>query len=222
MKTRQEIKAQAKHGVSQQRLTAILLPVVVVLVSFGGSAVGLIPFIGWIISLVISFVVMVLGIGIYGGFIKIYKEQPTDISELFNSLSVNFLRKLGTQWLMVLIIILGTILFIIPGIILSYCYFMVPYILAECPEVKATDALKLSWRMMKGHKMDVFIMHLSFIGWVLLGVLTLGILLLVYVAPYMSATGAGFFDEIKNKAITDGVVSESELYGTPAVEAPLQ
>jgi uncharacterized membrane protein len=222
MLTRQEIKAKAKIAVSQQRGTAILLPVIVFLVGLGGSAIGIIPVIGWLVSLVVSLILLVLEVGLCGCFVKIYKEERTDLAEPFNGLSVNFLRKLGSYLLMMLFAFLWSLLLFIPGIIKMYAYILTPYILATCPNVKAVDAITLSRRMMVGNKMKVFVMHLSFIGWFLLGILTLGILLLLYVAPYFSATSAGFFEEIKNEALANGVVTEEELYGSDPVEARIQ
>ncbi len=64
--------------------------------------------------------------------------------------------------------------------------------------------------MMDGHKMELFVLQLSFIGWALLGVLTLGILNIVYVAPYMNTSVAGFYDEVKKDAIAKGIISPIE------------
>jgi uncharacterized membrane protein len=73
---------------------------------------------------------------------------------------------------------------------------MTPYILLDRPELSATDAIKESEKMMDGHKMELFILDLSFIGWILLSMLTCGILVL-YVEPYMMATKAAFYLELK-------------------------
>ncbi|MDD3920912.1 MAG: DUF975 family protein [Eubacteriales bacterium] len=88
---------------------------------------------------------------------------------------------------------------------------MTPYILADCPNVKAQDALKLSIRMMNGHKADLFVFTLSFLGWMLLSGLTGGILYIFYVGPYMNNAMAGYYAELKENAIMNGVVSVDEL-----------
>jgi uncharacterized membrane protein len=195
----------------QQRGTAILLPILVGLVVIAGSVFGLIPFIGWVVSIGVSLLSIVLMVGVYGAFIKIYKGENADLAEPFNGISFNFLRKLGGQLLMSLFVFLWTLLLIIPGIIMSYAYVLVPYILADLPNVTATDALKLSRRMMAGNKATLFVAHLSFIGWFLLGSLTLHILNLVFVAPYFSTTMAGYYEEIKADALARGVVTAEEL-----------
>ena len=93
-------------------------------------------------------------------------------------------------------IMLWTLLFYIPGIVKSYSYAMTPYILLDKPELSATDAITESRKMMNGHKMELFILDLSFIGWILLSLLTCGILFL-YVAPYMQAARAEFYRTLK-------------------------
>ena len=70
------------------------------------------------------------------------------------------------------------------------------FILAENPELTASEALAKSQSMMKGHKMELFILELSFIGWYFVVALTFGIAAL-YVAPYMQATMANFYNSIK-------------------------
>lgn len=89
----------------------------------------------------------------------------------------------------------GTILFIIPGIIASYKYAMVNYIIAENPGITAREALQMSKEMMNGNKLRFFMFGLSFFGWALVVVLTLGIAG-IWVGPYMQASFAKFYREI--------------------------
>ena len=91
---------------------------------------------------------------------------------------------------------LWTLLFIVPGIIKSISYSMAQYILAENKGMSASDAINESKRIMNGHKMDCFILSLSFLGWILLGILTLGILY-IWLIPYMNTTMANFYKSIK-------------------------
>lgn len=88
------------------------------------------------------------------------------------------------------------LLFIIPGIVKSFSYAMTPYILEENPELSANEAIDRSRAMMKGHKFDLFWLYLSFIGWILLSILTLGIGLL-WLAPYMQTATAAFYEDVK-------------------------
>ena len=85
---------------------------------------------------------------------------------------------------------------IIPGIILGLGFTLVPYILIDSPQLGVGDTLKLSWEKMRGHKMDYFILQLSFIGWILLSILTLGIVGILFAFPYMSQAEAIFCDRV--------------------------
>lgn len=92
--------------------------------------------------------------------------------------------------------LLWSLLFIIPGIIKAYSYRMAFFILADNPELSAGEALQKSKEMMKGHKLDLFILDLSFIWWSLLVAITFGVAL-IYVAPYVGATQANFYESLK-------------------------
>ena len=92
---------------------------------------------------------------------------------------------------------LWSMLFLIPGIIKAYSYQMVPYILKDHPELSATETITLSRKMMDGNKWKAFLLDLSFIGWLVLGVLTFGLVLVFYTAPYMYSTDAALYETIK-------------------------
>ncbi|MBR1574964.1 MAG: DUF975 family protein [Bacteroidales bacterium] len=109
-----------------------------------------------------------------------------------------WLRHCWAYLLMEIKVMLWTFLFIIPGIIKSFSYALTPYLLRDCPDLSALQCIKLSDRMMKGHKFDLFYLYLSFIGWLLLGILTLGIGLL-WVMPYMQTASASFYLDVKQQ-----------------------
>ena len=94
--------------------------------------------------------------------------------------------------------ILWSLLFIIPGIVKSFSYSMALYIWAENKEMGALDAIRKSKEIMDGHKMDYFVLGLSFAGWMLLVYATL-YLAAIYVNPYMKVTVANFYHSIKNQ-----------------------
>ena len=94
---------------------------------------------------------------------------------------------------------LWSLLFIIPGIIKSYEYRMIPYLLAENPEMDMEEAFSLTRQMMTGDKANTFILDLSFIGWNLLSALTLGILSIFYVNPYQHLTNAQLYEVLLQK-----------------------
>ena len=139
--------------------------------------------------------------------------MTTPFSEAFQ----NYPRKLGGSLWMGLFVFLWGLLLVIPGIIKAISYSMTQYILADCPNVKAKDALKLSMRMMQGHKWEAFVLGLSFIGWIILSLLTLGILSTFYVGPYMDSTFAAYYLEIRDEALRTGAVTREQLDGEQAV-----
>lgn len=95
-----------------------------------------------------------------------------------------------------LIIVCGTILLVIPGIIAAIGLMFYQEVCADNPEMKAMDIVKKSWEMTKGHKMDLFVMGLSFIGWSMLASLTLGILY-IWLMPYMIVAFTLAYEELK-------------------------
>lgn len=92
---------------------------------------------------------------------------------------------------------------IIGGVIKTYEYRMIPYILAENPKIKRKEAFKLSKQMMKGNKWRTFILDISFFGWYFLSVLTFGILSILYVNPYNAATIAELYVLFRKNAISE-------------------
>ena len=100
---------------------------------------------------------------------------------------------------------------IIGGIIKYYSYFMVPYIVAENPNIKPLDAINLSRKMMKGHKWECFVLDLSFIGWDILGFLTIGLLSLFFVNPYKEAVYCEYYAYIRKLAIKENIENSDML-----------
>lgn len=131
-------------------------------------------------------------------FMKLYRRQQVSFNDGFSGFS-HFSNHMVTGILVSIFTFLWTLLFIIPGIIKTFSYSMTYYILHDHPEYTATQAITESRKMMKGHKGELFVLYLSFLGWDLLSVLTFGILEIVYVAPYKAAAIAGFYDAIKGE-----------------------
>lgn len=130
-------------------------------------------------------------------FFLVNQDQNALLSELIYSFKNNYINSALGLFLSDFLIGVGFCIFIIPGIILSYSYRMVPYILADEPEIGAIDALKKSRAMMKGNKWACFVYDLSYIGWFILAVLTCGILNFFYVSPYKYNADAALYKEIK-------------------------
>lgn len=135
-----------------------------------------------------------IGLAIFS--IKFARNEKPAVSNLFDGFP-DFARAIGTYILMMLAIILGALCFIIPGIMLAFGLSQTFYILAEDKEIGAIDALKKSWAITDGHKMDLFILSLRFIPWILLTIFTLFIGLL-WVMPWMQVTFARYYLELTN------------------------
>lgn len=141
--------------------------------------------------------------------VRNWEVKFTDMFKGFNNFGTNCIAGI----LVSIFTILWSLLFVIPGIIKAYSYAMTFYILADHPEMSAKDAIKTSQVMMDGHKMDLFVLELSFIGWYLLCVITFGIAAL-YVGPYVSASYAAFYEAIKDEKVAAAaleVVSEAPV-----------
>ncbi|MDZ7673425.1 MAG: DUF975 family protein [Halanaerobiales bacterium] len=115
-----------------------------------------------------------------------------------------------TMLLRSIYLILWTLLLIIPGIIKLYAYRMVPYILADNPDIKAGRAIQLSKEMTSGEKMDIFILDLSFLGWFILGSLLFGIGIF-FVQPYYDSTNAELYLKLREKALENNLTTYQEL-----------
>ena len=108
---------------------------------------------------------------------------------------------------------LWSLLFVIPGIIKAYEYRMIPYILSENPEISRERVFEISKKMMMGNKWNTFVLDLSFLGWEILSGLTIGILGIFYVNPYVQSTNAELYAYLREDALRNGYVSSSELIG---------
>ncbi len=108
------------------------------------------------------------------------------------------------------LLFLWTLLLIIPGIIKSYAYRFVPYILADNPEITPKRAIELSNQMTNGQKFDMWVLDLSFIGWYILGLLALGIGVL-FVNPYPNQTFAQLYVTLRGDLIKSGQTSYAEF-----------
>ena len=151
------------------------------------------------------------------GASRFYLENTTFHAAPFSRVSVGFSANFGnvvlTQFLRGLYTFLWSLLFIIPGIVRAYGYFAVPYILAENPHIHHKRALELSRAMTMGYKGELFVTDLSFLGWQILNGLTLGILGVFYVNPYIYATKAEIYRFLRAKAMEQGITSPAELPG---------
>lgn len=124
----------------------------------------------------------------------------------------NYMPTVKTMFYYTLEITLWSLLFVIPGIIKSYEYALVPYIVAENPQIDSKRAREISKQTMDGEKWNFFVLRLSFIGWYLLGVMAFCIGE-IFVTPYQLATEAEFYMCMRAKMLSYGFTTEEELTG---------
>jgi uncharacterized membrane protein len=236
MWTRAMIKGRAKEVLSLNYWKAFLVSLVLLLAgghhSSGGSNgsnsnVNWGPFnqvdesIFWTVVIIVAIVAIIifvlrifLGYALEVGGRKFFvraAEGETNMGYLgYCFKDQRYLGVLVTMLLRSIYTFLWTLLLIIPGIVKSYAYRMVPYILADNPSIGHNRAIQLSSEMTHGEKMDMFILDLSFIGWYLLGALALGIGIL-FVNPYADATNAELYLILRKNAIERGITSYEEL-----------
>ncbi len=110
----------------------------------------------------------------------------------------NYGHTFATLFLRDLFLAFWFILLFIPGIVKSYSYRLVPYLVKDEPELSAIGVISRSRELMNGHKLEAFLMDISFIGWFLLGVLTLGIVDVFWTDPYYESAKANFYLELTN------------------------
>lgn len=136
----------------------------------------------------------VLQLGYARFLLRHHDGKPTEFNDLFSQFD-RFGTGFAQHFLRSLYTLLWSLLLIIPGIIAALSYAMTPFILEEHPDLTASEAIRRSKELMRGHKTDLFILELTFIGWSLLCILTLN---LGHIAlnPYKNAAYAVFYREI--------------------------
>lgn len=189
MKTNSEIRALARQSLSGNWA----MPVLVTLIVCIFSGLSGIPWAGVILLFLVA---MPLEYSVEQAFLQFARGNKEELMENMFSGFKNYGRALGTPLLMCLYVYLWSLLLVIPGIIKAYSYAMTYYVALDHPELGAEKCIQESMRLMSGHKMKLFLLDLSFIGWGLLCILTFGIGFL-WLAPYISISHAHFYEELK-------------------------
>ena len=210
MKTNSEIRQEALSLMKGNWGSAVLVTVALYLIiiicavvsttigtMIGGDTIS--NSIGQILSLLttilVSYPILFASMMLFLHFVR--GEQKLYIGGLFKVFSKPYYGKsIGVYLLMYIFTLLWSLLLIVPGIIKSLAYSLAPFILVDNPELSANQAINESVKMMKGHKMDLFLIMLGYMGFALLSILALGIPLL-WVVPYYQAVLAKFYEEVK-------------------------
>jgi uncharacterized membrane protein len=227
MKSRQEIKAIGKERFRANYWPCVAVPILIELAVSIVTGVLLVitgrtqqEELSSTMALAVTFLIAgPLAIGLCYFFVQVIlgRDEEILVDTPFRAAFTGYWRKVGGYAWMYLFQVLWSLLFIIPGIIKSFSYALTPYILGDCPHVKAQDALKLSMRIMRGRKADLFVFYLSYIGWGLLSAITFGLVAIFYVQPYVQSALACFYLEAREEALRSGAITLDQLNGLEPV-----
>ena len=225
MWNRKELKDKAKALLRGNYWRIVLVSLVMLLITGGTSAASLGNSLnssaqhmdgiaGWILMIIAA---VLAASAVAGLVIKIFllnplkvscirylvenHKAPASLNELGYGFSQNYLNVVKTMFFQDLHIFLWSLLFVVPGVIKSYSYRMVPYLLAENADIPSKEALDTSRELMDGSKANAFVLDLSFIGWYLLSSLTFGILSVFYVNPYKNLTDCELYYALKEQPV---------------------
>lgn len=190
---RTDLKARAKQMMSGN--IGMLIVCFIIVAALTGVC-NVIPYVGWIASICIT---GPLTLGSAYIYLNLTRGFEPDVNILFSGFQ-RFVDTLVLTLLIGVFTFLWSLLLVVPGIIKAISYSQAYYILAEHPGMSGKEALDESIAMMDGHKMDYFVLLLSFIPWMLLCGITCGIASL-YVVPYMNATFVNFYEAIKGPVV---------------------
>ena len=191
MKLNSELRQEARNVLSGQWMMAAVAALVYIAIT---SVPNAIPGVGTAGSLLL----LPLGYGFAVLFLKLFRGQELNIGSLFDGFQ-DYGRILGTLLLQTVYTFLWMLLLIVPGVIKWYSYSMTNYILLDEPDLKYNAAIERSMAMMEGHKMRLFLLDLSFIGWAILSIFTFGIGMF-FLQPYVAAAHAAFYEDLKGNA----------------------
>ena len=156
-------------------------------------------------------------------FFLLNLNRPAKVREVAYAYDHNYREAAKTMFWRDLYTLLWGLLFVIPGIVKSYEYRMIPYLLAEDPTMTKDQAFAESKRMMTGNKWRTFVLDLSFIGWDILSAMTAGILSIFYVAPYKYETKAALYENLRYGTTSDdgNALGESETARNSVADVPV-
>ncbi len=184
----------AKEQIKGKIGILFLITLIISAISFAaGMVCSVVPVVGSLIPTVI--ITPAFSLSVIRVYLNLVKGKTPEAKDAFSGFD-DFWTAFKASLLVGIYTFLWSLLFIIPGIIKGFSYSQTMYIVAENPGISAREAIKRSQEMMDGHKMDYFVLDLSFIGWAFLGAFTFGILY-IWLIPYMSASFVNFYNDIK-------------------------
>lgn len=209
---RAELKKKAKQQIRGKIGMLFVISLIIAVISGLASFVlSLVPIVGGLASAII--VTPAFALSTFRVYLNLTKGTNPAAGDAFCGFD-DFWSAFKVNFLVGLFTFLWSLLFVIPGIVKSFSYSMAMYILAENKGKSALECINESKAMTDGHKMDLFVLNLSFIGWILLGGITFGIAF-IWVMPYMNATFANAYQNLKPVATNIATDPEMIIDATP-------
>jgi uncharacterized membrane protein len=212
MLDRISFKQSAKDKLKGKWGTGALITLVYMLIVGAINGLAQIKYIGGIFGIASLFITAPLVLGLATTYIILVKTDNLVFENLFSGFK-NYTKSLAMYLWTALWTLLWMLLFIVPGIIKGISYSQVFFIIAENPNVKVRDAMKISMKMTEGYKAELFVIELSFLGWCLLSILTLFIGML-WLVPYMQTTFVNVYLKLRELSIQSGKCTEEMFNGT--------
>ena len=200
MGSNQFYKNKALASLEGKWSTAIIATLIYLLLSVGVDWTVTIPMgnnmtMSYGTSAIWTLICLPLSWGFANFFLRLIRNEDISYGHLFDGYK-DFVRVFLAEFCMGLLICIGFVLLIVPGIILAAGFVMTDFIMKDDPEIDALDAIKKSWKMTDGHKGELVCLFLSFLGWMILSTLTLGIGFL-FLYPYMQTALAHAYEDLK-------------------------
>ena len=190
-----DYRERAKESLSGRWLEPIMVNIIIILISAStGFITEVIPQLR--VFSIIIFGPLYLGVAFY--FSQFVLNKDRGINDMFYGFNFLWGKSIVLYCFTGLFTLWWLLCFIVPGIVKAFAYSMAPYILAGDPTMSAFAAMYESHKMMAGKTWDLFKLGFSFIGWLLLSILTFGILL-IWIIPYMQTAFAAFYQQNKIK-----------------------
>lgn len=207
MKTFYEYRAQAREALQNRWGEAAIVSLIILVAAMVISIPSFMAEWAGSITTVLSVLILPLQYAYYISLLERTRGGEEELTRFTLQYAINHAYA-NTRFLVagLLIMLISMVLAIftlgIGAIIVNYMYSMVPYLLHDYPELTPREAMKLSREMMSGQKWELFVLDLTFIGWILLSILTAGIGM-IFVEPYMSTTRAAYYEDLKSEKLVE-------------------
>ncbi len=207
MKTFYEYRAQAREALQNRWGEAAIASLIILVAAMVISIPSFMAEWAGSITTVLSVLILPLQYAYYISLLERTRGGEEELTRFTLQYAINHAYA-NTRFLVagLLIMLISMVLAIftlgIGAIIVNYMYSMVPYLLHDYPELTPREAMKISREMMSGQKWNLFVLNLTFIGWILLSILTAGIGM-IFVEPYMSTTRAAYYEDLKSEKLVE-------------------